>query len=111
MAQVGTMARMNDRFLLRLGRYLVALALYLFESSLRGLRTNVAIIVSELTLFAGSLLLTLGLLGFESDRYCDGNTAQYLSCTRPAVYYFYDSIDKIAIALGVMLILVWWRKR
>lgn len=71
-----------------------------------GMRANV--IVRESDLFLGVALFLIGLLGFESGRYCDGNSADYLSCTRPATYYFYDAPHMMLIVLGVFLILVWF---
>lgn len=63
--------------------------------------------LDEFELFFGSVLLAAGLLGFESDKYCDGNTADYLSCTRPSTFYFYDAIDITLVVLGVFFIFFW----
>lgn len=68
---------------------------------------RVSLIVKEIDLFLGIALFCVGLLGFESGRYCDGNSADYLSCTRPATYYFYDAPHTILIILGVFLIMMW----
>jgi hypothetical protein len=62
-------------------------------------------------LFFGVLLFLLGLLNFHSGRYCDGNTADYLSCTRPVTYYYYTWFDMILIILGITFILLWFMKR
>jgi len=70
-----------------------------------------AIIREQSHLFLGALLLLLGLLDFHSGKYCDGNTADYLSCTRPVTYYYYTWLEIILIILGVMLILLWFMKR
>ena len=64
-------------------------------------------ILLETEIFLGTALLACGLLGFESDKYCDGNTADYLSCTRPSTYYYYDWIDTTLVVIGIFLILVW----
>ncbi len=63
--------------------------------------------IREKDLFLGLILLTIGLVSFESGRYCDGNTAEYLSCTRPATYYYFDWLDVICIILGVVFIALW----
>ncbi len=70
-----------------------------------GARVN--LVVKEVDLFLGVALFIVGLLGFESGRYCDGNSADYLSCTRPATYYFYDAPHTILIILGIFLIMMW----
>lgn len=61
----------------------------------------------ETELFLGAALVAIGLLSFESDKFCDGNTADYLSCTRPSTYYFFDWLDVTLIILGIFLILIW----
>lgn len=65
-------------------------------------------IAREKELFLGTGLALLGLLNFNVGRYCDGNTAEYLSCTRPAVYYYFDALDIALIIVGVFLVLVWF---
>jgi hypothetical protein len=65
---------------------------------------------AELDLFLGALLLLLGLLNWSSGKYCDGNTADYLSCTNPATYYYYNALEIGLIVLGALLILVWFVK-
>lgn len=71
-----------------------------------GARAN--IIARESDLFLGTALFLIGFLGFESGRYCDGNSSDYLSCTRPATYYFYDATHITLVILGVFLIMVWF---
>jgi lysozyme family protein len=53
----------------------------------------------------------VGLLSIEADKFCDGNTADYLSCTRPSTYYFYSPLDIAIVVVGVFLILIWVRSR
>lgn len=69
--------------------------------------SRIRIIRREADLFLGSALFFLGLLGFESDRYCDGNPADYLSCTRPTTFYYFDLLDIALIVAGVFFILFW----
>ena len=69
------------------------------------------IIKREGDLFGGTFLLLLGLLNIESGKYCDGNTADYLSCTRPTTYYYYNGLEIALIIIGVFLILLWFQKR
>ncbi len=92
-------------------RILWLFADYLFDALLEALQHNVVIVRRELQLFLGSALVILGFFGFESGKYCDGNTADYLSCTRPSTYYFYDYVDLICLVFGVSLILLWVLKR
>lgn len=84
---------------------------YIFDTLLVSLRKNFSIMLKEIDLFLGSALVIIGMLSFESDKYCDGNTADYLSCTRPTTYYYFDAFDKILILLGVFLIILWFVKR
>jgi hypothetical protein len=84
---------------------------YLFDAVLVSVQENAAIMRRESQLFLGSALLVLGLFGFESGKYCDGNTANYLSCTRPATYYYYDYLDFACIIIGISLLLLWYIKR
>jgi hypothetical protein len=65
----------------------------------------------ESDLFFGVLLFILGLLNFHSGRYCDGNTADYLSCTRPVTYYYYTWLEVMLIVVGIFFMLLWFLKR
>ncbi len=83
----------------------------LFGLFLHSLRRRVVAyvryILLETELFLGAALLAIGTFGFESDKYCDGNTADYLSCTRPSTFYYYDWLDVTLIVLGIFFVLVW----
>lgn len=92
-------------------RILWLLADYVFDATLVSAGENMSIIRRESQIFLGSALLVIGILGFESGKYCDGNTANYLSCTRPATYYYYDFLDYACIIIGISLILLWLLKR
>ncbi len=72
---------------------------------------RLALIRAEFELFVGAALLAVGLLGFQSGKYCDGNTADYLSCTRPSTFYYYSAFDVTLIVLGVFLVLFWMLSR
>ena len=61
----------------------------------------------ETELFLGTALFAIGLFGFESDKYCDGNTSDYLSCTRPSTFYYFDWLDITLIVLGLFLVIIW----
>ena len=84
---------------------------YLFDTTIDGLGEKIHIIWREFELFLGSTLILLGLLSFKADKFCDGNTADYLSCTRPSAFYYFPALDKGLIILGVILVLVWVVKR
>lgn len=84
---------------------------YLFDATLDGIADSVRTVLDNMSLFLGSTLALIGLLSFEAGKFCDGNTADYLSCTRPATYYYFDSFDKILLVIGIVLVLVWVVKR
>ena len=84
--------------------------IYLFDHSVESLGRNVRIVWREFDLFFGAALTALGLFGFSAGRYCDGNTAEYLSCTRPSSYYYFDAWHIALIILGVVFILLWLQK-
>ena len=75
------------------------------------LAENFRIIRSETNLFLGVTLFLLGLLNWSIGKFCDGNSADYLSCTRPTTYYYYGSFEIILILLGVVLVLIWLVKK
>ena len=81
--------------------------MYLFDRLGVWVGSRVNVVVRESDLFLGTALFLIGFVGFESGRYCDGNSADYLSCTRPATYYFYDAPHTILIILGVFLVMMW----
>ena len=72
---------------------------------------NLGIIRREVELFLGAALTLVGILGFNSAKFCDGNTADYLSCTRPTAYHYYSASDIILIVVGVFFVLLWFLKR
>jgi len=68
---------------------------------------DLSIMRRELHLFLGTTLFLLGLLNWSIGKYCDGNTADYLSCTRPEAYYYYGGVEIALMVLGALLVLVW----
>jgi hypothetical protein len=94
-----------------MGRIVSLVAQRLFDGAVDGIGERMAIIRRESDLFIGSLLLTLGLAGFNSDKFCDGNSADYLSCTRPSTYYYFSAFDQALILIGVTLVLLWFFAR
>jgi hypothetical protein len=70
-----------------------------------------AIVKREGDLFFGTLLFLVGFLNVQSGKYCDGNTSDYLSCTRPTTYYYYNGFEVALIIIGVVFILLWFMKR
>ena len=92
-------------------KFLSLFTMYIFERLADLSVEYTRIIAREKEIFLGSALLLLGLFNFNSSRYCDGNSADYLSCTRPATYYYFDAIDIVCIILGVFFVLVWFLKR
>ncbi len=84
---------------------------YLFESIIDAVGEYIGVIVREKELFLGAALSLIGLFSFESDKFCDGNTANYLSCTRPSTFYYFDALDITLIVIGVFLLLIWFLKQ
>jgi len=88
----------------------VAIFWYATDCLMDATEDNWRIIRRESDLFLGTALTLLGIFSFHSGKYCDGNTADYLSCTRPTTFYYYGWIETILIIIGVTLILLWFFK-
>ena len=71
---------------------------------------NWGVIRKEADLFFGTAITIVGMLGFSAGRYCDGNTAEYLSCTRPSSFYYFDALHITLVIIGVFYIALWFRK-
>jgi hypothetical protein len=104
--QIGLLGRVWRR-VKKVGVFVSLLLQYIFDRTLDALARDVVIIQREADLFLGTALLAIGLLSFESSRYCDGNLNDYISCTRPATYYYFDTLDIVLIVLGIFFMLVW----
>ena len=65
----------------------------------------------EFELFFGTAFVGIGLLNFQNGKNCDGNTADYLACTRPSTFYYYNWFEITLVVIGVFLILLWFMKR
>jgi hypothetical protein len=91
----------------RLGSKLVAAAEYLFDQCIHVGDEYGRIIAREKELFFGVALFCIGLLSFDHGKYCDGNTADYLSCTRPETYYYFGYLDIALVVVGISLVLIW----
>jgi hypothetical protein len=70
-------------------------------------RLSFSVMERHALLFVGIALFILGLLNFSNGKYCDGNVADYYSCTNTAVYYYYGPIAVIACIVGAFLMTVW----
>ena len=92
------------------GRTVWASIEYLSYMAAKSVGETLSIMRKEAGLFTGTTVLLLGLLNWSSNKYCDGNTADYLSCTRPNTYYYYGGFEIALIIAGVLLILVWYVK-
>jgi hypothetical protein len=92
------------QYVLRLARLFVRLVA---DSIVRAAVDTLHAALRAPGLFLGSALFLLGVLNFNVGRYCDGNIGDYLSCTRPAVYYYFDGLDIALIAIGVFMMLAW----
>lgn len=86
-------------------------ALYAMDQLVEWLLTRARIIRRESDVFLGVFLFLVGALTIHAARFCDGNSADYLSCTRPAVYYYYSGFNSALIIAGVFLVLLWYLSR
>ena len=65
----------------------------------------------EAGLFFGIVLTLVGLMNFQNGKNCDGNTADYLSCTRPSTFYYFGWIEIVLVLVGAFFIVLWFLKR
>ncbi len=91
-------------------RFTSLFTVYFFESTIDAVIDYAGVIAREKELFLGAALSLIGLFSFESDKFCDGNTAYYLSCTRPSTFYYFDALDITLIVIGVFFLLIWFLK-
>lgn len=84
---------------------------FLFERCVDWLGDQLEIMRKESELFLGLALSISGLLSVHAGKFCDGNTADYLSCTRPSTYYYYSAFDITLVVLGAFLIALWLLSR
>lgn len=93
--------------ILRYPRMAWLVALYALDRFVDWLLARLSVMRRESDLFLGITLASVALLGFRAGRYCDGNTADYLSCTRPAVFYYYPAATVALFVLGMFLLALW----
>jgi hypothetical protein len=84
---------------------------YVSVNLVDALQENLRMMLREADLFIGVIFTLLGLLNWSSAKYCDGNTSDYLSCTRPATYYYYGALEITLIIVGVLLVVIWALKQ
>jgi len=72
---------------------------------------DLALIAAHARLFFGVVCTGVGLLSFAADRYCDGSTSAYATCTRSAVYYFYPWWAVGLVLVGLSSMLLWYVRR
>lgn len=82
----------------------------LFDILMDALVEYAHIIWREMEVFFGSALLLVGVFGFQNGKNCDGNTADYISCTNPSTFYYYDWLQIAVIVIGVFFIMLWFFK-
>lgn len=80
---------------------------YAFDRVADATSDNMRVIRREANLFLGTAFTIIGLMNFRNGKNCDGNTVDYLSCTRPSTFYYYTAFEMFLVTLGVSLILVW----
>lgn len=89
---------------LRYPRMAWLVALYGLDRFVDWLLARLLVMRRESDLFLGLAFTSIAILGFRAGRYCDGNTADYLSCTRPAVFYYYPAATVALFVVGIFLI-------
>jgi hypothetical protein len=62
-------------------------------------------------LFFGLALFIFGVLDFSNGKYCDGNPADYYSCTNPSAYYYYGFFAVALAIIGAFFIALWFLKK
>ncbi len=62
-------------------------------------------------LFFGIALFLLGVLNFSHGKYCDGNVADYYSCTNPSAYYYYGPLAIMLCIFGAFCVAFWFLKK
>jgi hypothetical protein len=82
-----------------------------FESLWESAARDLNIVRREGNLFVGAILATIGIFHFRSGKYCDGNSVDYLSCTRPSAFHYYGGLEIFLIVAGVFFILLWFLKK
>ena len=92
----------------RIGRIAWLLIERVFDLVVDALIEYARIIWREIELFLGMALVSIALLNFENGKNCDGNTADYLSCTNPSTYYYYNWIEILAFVIGAFLLTLWY---
>lgn len=80
----------------------------LFDIALDAIGEYLSIIRREAELFLGVALTLAALLDFQNGKNCDGNTADYLSCTRPSTFYYYSWWQIALVVIGVFLLMIWF---
>lgn len=103
--------QMHGRKVKRRGRFFVMvfrIAIAFFSFIKKKVTHDIVVIFENGRLFGGLLFLTVGLLSFQSDKYCDGNSSSYYACTRPATYYYYPGWATLLIVFGLFLIVLWF---
>jgi hypothetical protein len=98
----------------KIARYVrigILVAEYMYDELIDAIIDSARVVQSEGRLFLGSVCTVIGLMNFRNGKYCDGNSVDYLSCTRPVAYYYYSGFEIVLVVLGVTLMLVWFLKR
>ena len=71
---------------------------------------NWHIIRREGDLFFGVALIVWGVMNIQSNKFCDGNGADYLSCTQPTTYYYYGALETTLVLIGTVFVILWFFK-
>ncbi len=95
---------------MRILRIIGHTVMYLFDHLIDMFGDYWYLMKREAELFIGTALLLIGLLSFHNGKNCDGNTAEYLSCTRPSTFYYFSGFEIFIIVLGIFFILFWHLK-
>lgn len=89
---------------LRMGR---AVALFFRDK----IKNDFGIVALHNKLFIGILLLIVGVMSFDSGKYCDGNSSNYYACTRPSTYYYYPWWAILLVVVGSFSVVLWFLRK
>lgn len=84
---------------------------YFLKVFKKSLLENLFLVRENAMLFFGIALFLFGVLGFSNGKYCDGNPADYYSCTNPSAYYYYSPLAIALCILGAFCIAIWFLKK
>lgn len=78
---------------------------------LKMFKEHIFLVRENAGLFFGIAFFLVGILDFSNGKYCDGNPADYYSCTNPSAYSYYSPLAIAFVIIGAFCIALWLLKR